>query len=145
MALVERHDNHAGAEIGDLERVVAQYPLCRDARRDLGVAYEQQHRTKEALAQFQALQGIDPDDLAAHLHLAGLYRRMGLAREANEEEAQYNKEREDPAAPSYSPDTLRKYPDILIESVPWHVHTDMTPPSELTTEPARKLLDQAPK
>ena len=70
---------------------------------------------------------------------------MGLAKEANEEEAQYNNEREDPAAPSYSPDTLRKYPDILIESLPWHVHTDITPSSELTTEPAGKLLDQGPE
>lgn len=145
MALVERHDNHVDAEIGDLEKVIAQYPLCRDARRDLGVAYDEQHRTKEALAQFQALQGIDPDDLTAHVHLAGLYRRVGLAKEANEEEAQYNKERADPAAPSYSPDTLRKYPDILIESLPWHVHTDMTPSNELTTGPAEKPLAETPK
>lgn len=145
MALVERHDNHVDAEIGDLEKAVAQYPLCRDVRRDLGVAYDEQHRTKDALIQFQTLQGIDPDDLVAHLHLAGLYRRMGLAKEANEEEAQYNKESADPAAPPYSPDTLRKYPDILIESLPWHVHNDMTPTSELTTEPAEKPLEQAPK
>ena len=31
----------------------------------------------------------------------------------------------DPGAPTYSLDFLRKHPEISIESVPWHVHTDM--------------------
>jgi hypothetical protein len=81
---------------------------------------------KDAIFQFRALQNIDPDDLAAHFHLAGLYRRVGMTAQANEEEADYGKEKSDPAAPSYSPDYLREHPEILTESVLWHVHTDMT-------------------
>jgi tetratricopeptide (TPR) repeat protein len=125
MALLERQGGQSADAIANLERVVAQYPLCRAARRDLGVAYEEQHRTKEALEQFKALQGIDPDDIEAHRHLAGIYRRAGMLKEAMAEEGQYEKEAPDPAAPTYSQDFLRKFPAILNESVPSHLHTDM--------------------
>ena len=50
----------------------------RDARRELGISYYQQHRADEAIEQFKALQAIDPDDLAAHYNLAILYRRKGM-------------------------------------------------------------------
>lgn len=130
LAQVERHDKQADAEIADLERVVAQYPLCRDARRDLGVAYEDENRTREALEQFKVLQDIDPDDLEAHRHLANIYRRLGMITDANVEEAHYNQERADPAAPSYSQNSLREHPAILTESVLWHFHSDTNPPGE---------------
>jgi hypothetical protein len=76
------------------------------------------------MQQFKALQAIDPDDLAAHYNLAVLYRRMGMKDEAANEAAQYATKRIDPGAPTYSLDYLRKHPEISIESVPWHVHTD---------------------
>lgn len=130
LAQVERHDKRSGAEIADLEKVVAQYPQCRDARRDLGIAYEDQNRTREALEQFKALQDIDPDDLEAHHHLAGIYRRMGMMTEANAEEAQYNKQKADPGAPTYSQDFLREHPEILTESNLSHVHGEVQPTGE---------------
>lgn len=125
MALVERRARHSDAEVADLEKVVTQYPECRDARRELGISYYQQHRADDAIAQFKALQAIDPDDLAAHYNLAILYRRKGLKHEAEIEAAQYTIKRIDPAATTYSLDYLRKHPEISIESVPWHVHTDL--------------------
>ena len=125
MALVERRERHSDAEVANLEKVVAQYPECRDARRELGISYYQQHREDDAIEQFKALQAIDPDDLAAHYNLAILYRRKGLKHEAEVEATQYTIKRIDPAAPTYSLDYLRKHPEISIESVPWHVHTDL--------------------
>jgi Flp pilus assembly protein TadD len=133
LAQVERHDKQPGAEIANLEKVVAQYPQCRDARRDLGTAYEDQNRTREALAQFQALQVIDPDDLEAHHHLAGIYRRIGMMTEASAEEAQYNKQKADPGAPTYSQDFLREHPQIVRESVLSHVHSDSNSPLQAIT------------
>jgi tetratricopeptide (TPR) repeat protein len=124
MALVERRAGHSDAEIADLEKVVTQYPDCRDARRELGISYYQQHRSDDAIAQFKALQAIDPDDLAAHYNLAILYRRKGMKHQAELEAAQYAIKRIDPAAPTYSLDYLRKHPEISIESVPWHVHSE---------------------
>jgi tetratricopeptide (TPR) repeat protein len=125
LALVERREGHPEAEVADLQRVVEQYPQARDARRELGIAYYQQHRTDDAMAQFKALQAIDPDDLAAHYNLAILYRRKGMKAEAAEQAALYVTKRIDPEAPTYSLDFLRKHPEISTESVPWHMHTDL--------------------
>lgn len=122
LALVERRSRNTAAEVADLEKVVAQYPDCRDARRELGISYYQQDRADDAIAQFKALQAIDPDDLAAHYNLAILYRRKGLKKQAAYEAQQYKIKGVDPGAPTYSLDYLRKHPEISIESVPWHVH-----------------------
>jgi len=125
MALVERRERHSQAEVADLEKVVVRYPDCRDARRELGISYYQQHRSDEAMQQFQALQAIDPDDVAAHYNLAILYRRMGMKKKAAGEAELYTIKRVDPSAPTYSLDYLRRHPEISIESVPWHLHTDL--------------------
>ncbi len=125
MALVERRERHSEAEVADLEKVIAQYPDSRDARRELGISYYQQHRGADAMAQFKALQQIDPDDVAAHYNLAILYRRMGDKQQAAKEAAQYAMKRIDPAAPTYSLDYLRRHPEISNESVPWHKHSSL--------------------
>ena len=75
--------------------------------------YTSQHRSDEAVAQFEALQVIDPDDVAAHYNLAILYRRKGMKAEAATQAALYATKRIDPAAPTYSLDFLRKHPEIL--------------------------------
>jgi len=126
--LVERREGHPEAEVADLQRVVEQYPQSRDARRELGIAYYQQHRSDDAVKQFEALQAIDPDDLAAHYNLAVLYRRKGMKAEAAQQAALYATKKIDPGAPTYSLDFLRKHPEISTESVPWHMHTDIKPP-----------------
>jgi tetratricopeptide (TPR) repeat protein len=127
LALVERRAGHPEAEVADLQKVVEQFSQSRDARRELGIAYYQQHRSDDAIAQFEALQAIDPDDLAAHYNLAVLYARKGLKDKAAEQAALYATKRIDPAAPTYSLDFLRKHPEISTESVPWHMHTDLKP------------------
>jgi Tfp pilus assembly protein PilF len=124
LALVERRQRHSEAEIADLNEVVAQYPQSRDARRELGISYYQQHRIDDAMAQFKALQAIDPDDVAAHYNLAILYRRIGMKQQASVEAAQYAIKRIDPGAPTYSLDYLRNHPEISNESVPWHIHAE---------------------
>src|SRR5581483_7978376 len=78
LALVERREGNCESELADLEEVVRQYPEARDARRELGISYYQQHRYEDARQQFESLQRIDPDDLAAHYNLAVIYRRLGL-------------------------------------------------------------------
>ena len=125
LALVERRERHTDAEVADLQKVVQQYPESRDARRELGISYDQQDRLDEALEQFKALQGIDPDDVAAHYNLAILYRRKGDKPRAAREASLYAIKRIDPGAPTYSLEFLRRHPEISIESVPWHMHTDM--------------------
>jgi tetratricopeptide (TPR) repeat protein len=100
------------------------FPQSRDARRELGIFYYRQHDYSAALEQFEALQKIDPDDLAAHYNLSILYRRMGNAKEASEQQAMFADKKVDPGAPTYSLNYLRANPEITIESIPWHLHTD---------------------
>jgi len=126
LALVERRERHSEAEVADLKRVVEQFPQSRDARRELGISYYQQDKVEEAMEQFKALQAIDPDDLAAHYNLAVLYRRAGMKKEAAREAAMYAIKYVDPGAPTYSLEYLRKHPEISIESVPWHMHTNIS-------------------
>ena len=124
LAIVERRSANPDAEIADLQLVVEQYPQSRDARRELGISYYQQHQYEEAIQQFQALQAIDPDDVAAHYNLAILYRRVGQKEKAAEQAALFATKQIDPGAPTYSLDFLRKHPEISNESVPWHMHKD---------------------
>lgn len=128
-ALVEKHRRAILDEIADLEEVATQYPNSRDARRELGIAYRSLGRDQEALGEFQALQRIVPDDLTAHQQLASLYRKFGMTSKAAEEEAAFDAEKPDPAAPTYSFNFLREHPEIVTESLPWHVHDETRPDS----------------
>jgi tetratricopeptide (TPR) repeat protein len=125
LALVERRAGNSGAEIADLQNVVAQYPQSRDARRELGETYRRQNKYAESREQFEALQAIDPDDVAAHYNLAILYSRMGMPEKAAEQAALFATKKADPGAPTYSVDFLSKHPEISTESIPWHMHSDL--------------------
>jgi Flp pilus assembly protein TadD len=143
MALVERRSGHPDAEIADLRKVVAQYPLSRDARRELGKSYYREGKAEEAVEQFEALQVIDPDDVTAHYNLSILYARLGKPEKAAEQTAQFKTKKIDPGAPTYSLDFLLKHPEISTESVPWHMHTDMSPEFAVTQPEANP--NPAPK
>jgi tetratricopeptide (TPR) repeat protein len=122
MALVERRTGNVEAEVADLEKVVTQYPKSSDARRELGKSYYREDRLKEAQAQFEALQQIEPDDVAAHYNLSIIYSRLGIDDKAAEQAALFADKKADPNAPTYSLDFLRQHPEISTESVPWHMH-----------------------
>ena len=140
LALVERRAGHSEAEVTDLQKVIAKFPQSRDARRELGISYYQQRRPQEAMEQFEALQAIDPDDLTAHYNLALLYRRMGMKDKAKEQSAMFVTKKIDPGAPTYSLDFLRKHPEISIESVPWHVHTNTPHGENAVTDTSARVV-----
>ena len=70
---------------------------------------------------------LDPDDVTAHYNLAILYGRMGREKESAEQQAMFKTKKVDPGAPTYSFDFLMMHPEISTESVPWHMHTDLSP------------------
>jgi tetratricopeptide (TPR) repeat protein len=123
--LLQRRAGNTEQEIADFRKVVDQFPESRDARRELGITYYQQQNEPAALEQFEALQKIDPDDLAAHYNLSILYRRMGKVKEAAEQQAMFVDKKVDPGAPTYSLNYLRVHPEISTESIPWHIHSDL--------------------
>ena len=123
LALVSRNQGDLDAAIVALQQVLTKFPLSRDAHRELGFSFYQQHKYPEARAQYEAVQGIDPDDLSAHYNLAILYRRLGMKAEAATEAARFADQKDDPTAATYALTFLRGHDEIAEESVPWHVHT----------------------
>jgi len=124
-AFVERQAGQVKEAIADLQAVLAQYPRSKDALRELGFSFYQQHDYPEARDAYERLQAIDPDDLAAHYQLAILYRRTGDKARAALESAKFADQKDDPTASTYALQFLSKHPEVAGESVPWHTH-DLT-------------------
>ena len=87
LALVERRAGTSGSRSrrsakgrGTVSTIARRAP--RTWHRLLSAA-----RADDAMEQFEALQAIDPDDVAAHYNLAILYRRMGMKEKAAEQAA----------------------------------------------------------
>ena len=124
-ALVERNAGQVPAAIADLQAVLEKYPRAKDALRELGFSYYQQHDYTLARDTYQRIQVIDSDDLAAHYQLAILYRRLGDKAKAAIESAKFADQKDDPTASEYALQFLRKHPEVASESVVWHTH-DLT-------------------
>jgi len=124
LALVERIQGHLDAAASDLREVATQFPNSRDAHRELGFSLYQQHKYDEARVEYEALQAIDPDDLAAHYILSIVYRRLGMKEQATREANAFADQKDDPTASTWALEYLRKHPEITSESVPWHTHSD---------------------
>ena len=122
LALVQRNEGDVDEAIANLQKVVTQFPRSRDAHRELGFSFYQQHKYDLARAEYENVQSIDPDDLAAHYNLAILYRRLAIKAKATVEAAYFADEKDDPTASTYALEYLRKHHEIAQESVPWHVH-----------------------
>ena len=125
LALVERIQGHPDAAIADLLEVITQFPRSRDAHRELGFSFYQQHKYEEARAEYETVQSIDPDDLSAHYILSIVYRRLGMKDKAAREAAAFADQKDDPTAGTYALEYLRKHPEITSESVPWHIHSNL--------------------
>jgi len=125
-ALVERNEGDLDGAIADFEAVVKAFPQSRDAHRELGFSFYQQHKYEDARAEYQKVQSIDPDDLAAHYNLSILYRRLGMKKEAAVEAAKFADQKDDPTANTFALEYLRGHANIANESVVWHAH-DLEP------------------
>jgi cytochrome c-type biogenesis protein CcmH/NrfG/nitrate/TMAO reductase-like tetraheme cytochrome c subunit len=143
-AQLERRASNLGAELADLQEVVQQFPQSRDARRELGIAYYRQGDFEHATQQFEALQTIDPDDLAAHYNLSILYHRAGRTKEAEEQQALFVTEKINSDARTLAQRFLVDHSALSMESVPWHVHSDDSPPDpDDTSEPPSEPVSGA--
>ena len=130
-AVVERNAGQVREAIDDLQAMLAKYPRAKDGLRELGFSYYQAHDYPHAREQYEKLQAIDPDDLAAHYQLAILYRRLGEKEKAAVESAKFADQKDDPTASTYALEFLRKHPEVASESVVWHAH-------DLTGDPIRQ-------
>jgi tetratricopeptide (TPR) repeat protein len=124
-AIVERQAGQVSEAIADLKAALDQYPRFKDALRELGFSYYQEHDYPQARDAYERLQAVDPDDLAAHYQLAILYRRLGEKQKAAIESAKFADQKDDPTASAYALEYLSKHPEVAAESVVWHTH-DLT-------------------
>jgi Flp pilus assembly protein TadD len=131
LALVDRIQGHPDAAVADLLDVITQFPRSRDAHRELGFSFYQQHKYQEARTEYETVQSIDPDDLSAHYILSIVYRRLGMKADAAREAAAFADQKDDPTANSYALEFLSKHPEVTSESVPWHVHSNVTADSSI--------------
>ena len=122
LALTRRNLGDLDGAISLLQQVVVAFPRSRDGHRELGFSLYQQHKYAEAEAEYIKVQGIDPDDLAAHYILAILYRRLGKPEKAAVESASFVDQKDDPSANSYALAFLNDHPETANESVLWHTH-----------------------
>jgi tetratricopeptide (TPR) repeat protein len=122
LALIDRVQGQLDAAVADLREVIAEFPRSRDAHRELGYSLYQQHNYSEARTEYEIVQSIDPDDLAAHYILSIVYRRLGMKEKAASESAAFADQKDDPTANSYALEFLQTHPEVTSESVPWHVH-----------------------
>jgi tetratricopeptide (TPR) repeat protein len=122
LALVQRNAGQVDDAIANLKKVTAQFPRSRDAHRELGFSYYQQQKYDLARSEYECLQGIDPDDLAAHYNLSILYRRLGMKEQAAEQSAYFADQKDDPTAGTYALEYLTQHPEIAQESIVWHTH-----------------------
>ena len=122
LALIQRNEGQVDEAVANLQKVAQQFPRSRDAHRELGFSFYQKHRYAEARAEYETVQSIDPDDLAAHYNLAILYRRLGLKEEATRQAAYFADQKDDPTASTFALEYLRNHSEVAQESVPWHTH-----------------------
>ena len=122
LALIQRNEGQVDEAIVNLQKVAQQFPRSRDAHRELGFSFYQKQRYAEARAEYEAVQAIDPDDLAAHYNLAILYRRLGFKEQAAKQSAYFADQKDDPTASTFALEYLRNHNEIAQESVPWHTH-----------------------
>jgi len=122
LALVQRNEGSVDDAIASLSKVIAQFPRSRDAHRELGFSYYQQRKYDLARNEYECLQQIDPDDLAAHYNLSILYRRLGMKDKAAEQASYFADQKDDPTASTYALDYLSKHQEIAQESIVWHTH-----------------------
>ena len=126
--LICRLQNRLDEAIQDLETVLAAYPRFRQARQELGYAYFLKNQYPQARTQFEALQEINSDDLAAHYYLSIIYAASGMKEEAAREGALYSEHRDDGGAALLGLHFRYNHPDVAHESEPYHVHDSSASP-----------------
>ena len=122
LAVVEKNQGDFKGALVGLLRVSALYPRSRDIHRELGFCYYKEKRYDLAQSEYEKVQSIDPDDIAAHYNLAAIYRLEGKMYRAAQQEGYFADEKDDPAANMLAVDYLEKDPNIARESIPWHLH-----------------------
>ncbi len=105
-----------------LAEAQAQYPRDRVVLGEVGRVHFLERRFDDAIATFQEVLRIDPEDLQAHYNLMLSYRGTGDVAEAERERVLYERFKADESAPALANPMLLSSPDVNNERQPIHEH-----------------------
>ena len=148
-ALVERNEGKLDLAIADFEEMARQYPLSRDAHARARLHSVPAAQVCGRAGEYEALQGIDPDDLAAHYNLAILYRRLGRKDKAAKEAGGLRTRRTIPPPPrmrwSFCA-SIRSSPTRACRGMrmSWTRRSRIRPPAQATS-PERAIDERWPR
>ena len=95
---IEKADGDYDAALKSLEIVSGKYPRDRVVLNQMGRVLFLQRKYKEAVAAFERVLGVDPEDLQAHYNLMLCYRGLGDAERAAREEKLFRRFKADESA-----------------------------------------------
>jgi tetratricopeptide (TPR) repeat protein len=127
-AKVLRNQGRYDDAAAHLRTVLEQYPRDRVVHDELGRIYFLQRRYGDAIAEFDATLGIDPEDLEANYNLMLSYTGLGQSDRAAEFQKRYLRFKADESAQTLTGPYLRTHPEDNVERQPIHEHVSV--PSE---------------
>ncbi|HXB57441.1 MAG TPA: tetratricopeptide repeat protein [Vicinamibacteria bacterium] len=132
--------------LGHLQAAGAQYPRDRVVRNQSGRVLFLKRRYGEAIAEFQKVLAIDPEDLQAHYNLMLCYQGLGDATMAKKEEALYQRFKADESAQFITGPYRQLHPEDNNERQQIHEHGSAAPrpaPSSYPLRPPSRTADAA--
>jgi tetratricopeptide (TPR) repeat protein len=107
----------------DLEGLAREFPRDRQTWHQVAALYLLQRRDRDALAAYEHVLEIDPDDNEANFKLAGLYWRFRMTDRAKRVQDAYQSRHPDTAGETLRRNYLRARPE-LYQTWPWREFGD---------------------
>ena len=108
-----------------LRQAAARFPRDRVVRAQIGRLLFLKRQFREAIAEFEQVLKVDPEDLTAHYNLMLCYRALGDAEREKREETLYTRFKADESAQARTGDYRRLNPEDNLERQPIHEHAGM--------------------
>lgn len=126
-AIVTRAEGRLREAATELRVLADKYPRDREVRRELGHTLFSLGELDKALAEFQTVIKIDPNDGTAYQQLSALYLAKGQLEEAANAESLYKLWREDPMTSPIAKQFFRANPQWNEVRIPFHVKGIFSP------------------
>ena len=130
--------------IEHLKIAAAQYPRDRVVRDDLGRLYFLERKYNEAVAEFNAVLDIDPEDLQAQYNLMLCYNGLGQPEQAHEHQLRYLRFKADEAAQALTGPYRQAHPNANRERQPIHEHDGIDLSEKPRARTEKKALLRTP-
>jgi tetratricopeptide (TPR) repeat protein len=121
--LILRLQNRLPEAATALNEVTRQYPRLRQGHQELAYVYYLQGAFAKAVAEFEAVKSINPDDITACYYLSIAYQRVGESAKASENALLYATHRDDPNNFGLNLEFVQKNPIEANELTPYHIHS----------------------